>query len=94
MELLHAWHGPACRRDADGRPEAERRSGPGGAVEWLPLGAGSQHDWENAIRNTLAIERRRYLCVFGWNIIKDLPDATRAITAVLAAGAGGNHAGG
>jgi len=54
-----------------------------GAVEWLPLGAGSQQDWERAFRNTLAMERCRYLCVFHWKLIKDNQDATKAITATL-----------
>jgi hypothetical protein len=59
-----------------------------GAVEWLPLGAGAQQDWEKAFHNTLAIQRCRYLCVFHWGLIKDSRDATRAISAVLATAGG------
>ena len=79
-------HGMDPRGDATAMAALKRSDAPyWGAVEWLPLGAGSQQDWEKALRNTLAIGRCRYLCVFGWNIIKDLPDATRAVTAVLSA---------
>jgi hypothetical protein len=81
-------HGMNPRNDATAMDALRRSDAPSwGAVEWLPLGAGSQRDWEVAFRSTLTIERCRYLCVFHWKLIKDVQDATKAITVVLDKGA-------
>jgi hypothetical protein len=77
-------HGMNPRGDATAMEALKASDAPfWGAVEWLPLGAGSQRDWETAFRNTLAIERCRYLCIFHWKLIKDTQDATRSINAFL-----------
>ena len=57
------------------------------AVEWLPLGVRTQHDWENAFAATLSIPRCRYLSIFNWQSIAERTNAKSAITAVLQAGA-------
>ena len=87
-------HGMNPRGDATTMAALDKSDAPyWGAVEWLPLGAASQQDWEESFRNTLAVARCRYLCVFHWKIIKDLPYATKAVTAVLtAAGDDNDHA--
>ncbi len=77
-------HGMNPRGDATPMAALKTSDAPyWGAVEWLPMGAGSQQDWERAFRNTFSIERCRYLCVFHWQIIKDWQDATKAVTACL-----------
>lgn len=79
-------HGVNPRDDATAMAALKTSDAPyWGAVEWLPLGAGSQQDWEKAFHNTLSIERCRYLCIFHWKIINNLQHATKAITAVLTA---------
>mgnify|MGYP000973148321 CR=1 FL=1 len=79
-------HGMNPRGDATAIAALSRSDAPfWSAVEWLPLGAGSQQDWERAFHNTFSVERCRSLCLFHWKLIKDNPDATQAINAVLRA---------
>lgn len=56
-----------------------------GAVEWLPVGAGTAEAWESAIRTTLAADRCRYLCAYNWRKIADNQPALAAIRAALTA---------
>jgi hypothetical protein len=84
-------HGMNPRGDETAMAALKRSDAPyWGAVEWLPMGAGSQQDWEKAFHNTFSVERCRYLCIFHWLIIKDQRDATKAITAILTAAGAGN----
>ncbi len=68
------------------------------AVEWLPVYIRTREEWESALRNTLAAEGCRYLCIFNWRGIRENADTLAAITAVLeqphgAAGAAGMASG-
>ncbi len=56
-----------------------------GAVEWLPVGAGTADTWRSAIDATLAIDRCRYLCVYNWRHIADNPTALEGLRAALGA---------
>lgn len=41
------------------------------ATEWLPIGARTSEDWTMAIRNTLATDRCRYVCIYNWRKVKE-----------------------
>jgi hypothetical protein len=80
-------YGPDPRADTTAMAALKASDAPyWGAVEWLPVGANTQQDWEDALCNTLFAARCRYLCVFNWRSIQDRPNATKAVTAVLTAG--------
>ena len=40
------------------------------ATEWLPIGARTADDWKSALRNTLATDRCRYVCIYNWRKVK------------------------
>jgi len=53
------------------------------AAEWLLLGPHETGRWREALTNTLAGPRCRYVCVFNWESIRDRPqdlDAIRELT--------------
>ncbi len=54
------------------------------AVEWLPVGARTDDEWLAAIRNTLAIDRCRYLCIYNWRQLKSNTVAIEGIRRALA----------
>jgi hypothetical protein len=54
------------------------------AVEWLPIGARTDDDWQAAIRNTLAIDRCRYVCIYNWRQLKSNAVAIEGIRRALA----------
>jgi hypothetical protein len=54
-----------------------------GAVEWLPVGAKTAHDWRAAARATLAAERCRYLCLYNWRTVAKNSEAVFGLGAAL-----------
>lgn len=56
-----------------------------GAVEWLPVGAGTAQAWAAAVRTTLGADRCRYLCAYNWRKIANNKPALAGIRATLAA---------
>jgi hypothetical protein len=54
-----------------------------GAVEWLPVGAGTPEKWASAIRATLGAARCRYLCIYNWRKIEGNQPALAGIRRVL-----------
>jgi hypothetical protein len=54
------------------------------AVEWLPIGARTDDEWHSAIRNTLAIDRCRYVCIYNWRQLKSNAVAIEGIRSALA----------
>lgn len=42
-----------------------------GAVEWLYIGEDTQEQWTSAIKNTLSVNKLKYMCIYNWNGIKD-----------------------
>lgn len=54
-----------------------------GAVEWLPVGAGSGEAWRDAIHSTLSLPGCRYLCIYNWRGISKKPEVLRAIGSSL-----------
>ncbi|HCF96226.1 MAG TPA: hypothetical protein DEW46_14300 [Verrucomicrobia bacterium] len=49
------------------------------ATEWLLHGTEATEAWRNALSNTLADPRCRYVCIFNWESIRDNPGAQQAI---------------
>jgi hypothetical protein len=54
------------------------------ATEWLPIGARTADDWRAALRNTLAADRCRYVCIYNWRKVKDDAVAQAGIRSALA----------
>jgi hypothetical protein len=54
------------------------------ATEWLPIGARTADDWKAALRDTLAIGRCRYVCVYNWRKVKTDAVALEGIRQALA----------
>jgi hypothetical protein len=54
------------------------------ATEWLPIGAKTSKDWYMALRNTLATDRCRYVCIYNWRKVKTDAVALEGIRHVLA----------
>jgi hypothetical protein len=55
------------------------------AVEWYPHSTRSASDWEQAIRNTLTIDRCRYVGIYNWRDVAKNPAAQDGIRASLQA---------
>lgn len=53
------------------------------AVEWYPHSARTTSDWEQAICNTLSIDRCRYVGIYNWRDVTKNPAAQDGIRAVL-----------
>jgi hypothetical protein len=53
-----------------------------GAVEWLYEGNGTQA-WSSAIKNTLAIGKIRYLCIYNWSGVKNNMNCITAIKEII-----------
>jgi len=56
-----------------------------GAVEWLPVGAGTADKWREAMEATLAVPRCRYLCIYNWRHVDGNAAALDAIGGILGA---------
>ena len=54
-----------------------------GAVEWLPMGAITQTEWDESFQNSLAIPRLRYIQVRNWRSIKNNQKAIKAIQNII-----------
>ncbi len=53
------------------------------AVEWLFQGRHDTQDWSNALKNTLADPKCRYVCIYNWSSIKDNKAAIDGIGALM-----------
>jgi hypothetical protein len=53
------------------------------ATEWLPIGARTADDWKSALRNTLATDRCRYVCIYNWRKVKTDAVAREGIRGAL-----------
>jgi hypothetical protein len=54
------------------------------AAEWLPVGARTSDQWHAAIRNTLSVDRCRYVCIYNWRQLKSNAIAIEGIRRALA----------
>jgi hypothetical protein len=52
-------------------------------AEWLPIGARTSGDWKMALRDTLAIDRCRYVCIYNWRKVKEDTIAREGIRGAL-----------
>lgn len=57
------------------------------ATEWLYQGPNEVKSWRQALENTLADRRCRYLCIFNWESIQHNESALEALRQTLAASA-------
>ena len=58
------------------------------ATEWLYQGRREAKDWRQALENTLADPRCRYLCIYNWDGIQDNLPALEAIRETISASKG------
>lgn len=54
------------------------------AAEWLPMGARTAEEWHESLRNTLSIDRCRYVCIYNWRQLKSNAAAREGIRLELA----------
>lgn len=83
-----AWsfyqHAADPRKDAGVQRNLARSDAPHwAATEWLLLGARDAAAWHQALANTLADPRCRYVCIFNWESLRDNEHALEAITALV-----------
>lgn len=72
-------------KDIGAQRNVERSDAPyWAAAEWLYWGSWERKPWKQALRNTLADPRSRFVCIFNWEGIHDKPDVVRAIEEVIA----------
>ena len=57
------------------------------ATEWLLQGTEDTAAWRNALANTLADPRCRYVCIFNWESIRSSEAVLKAITELTNASA-------
>jgi hypothetical protein len=50
-----------------------------GAVEWLYMGEHTQDQWTSAIKNSLSVNKLKYMCIYNWRDIKNNSNAISAI---------------
>jgi hypothetical protein len=55
------------------------------ATEWLLQGTQETAAWHNALANTLADPRCRYICIFNWESIRSSESVQQAITELVEA---------
>jgi hypothetical protein len=53
-------------------------------TEWLPIGAKTSDNWRDSLRNALAIDRCRYVCIYNWRNVKSDAVALEGIRRALA----------
>jgi len=54
-----------------------------GAVEWMLMDSTDAVAWRNAIKCTLSDPQCRYMCIYNWSGIKDIPGAVDAIRRIV-----------
>lgn len=73
-------HAPDPGQDSGVQRNLARSNAPyWAATEWLLHGTEATEAWRNALSNTLADPRCRYVCIFNWESILDNPGAQQAI---------------
>jgi len=55
------------------------------AVEWLFQGPRQSAPWRQALANTLALSRCRYLCIYNWEGVRDSKEIIQAVHQILQA---------
>ena len=79
-------HAADPRKDAGVRKALKRSDAPfWAATEWLLQGPREVKPWRQALENTLADPRCRYVCIFNWEGIRDSEPILEAIRQTLAA---------
>jgi hypothetical protein len=79
-----AWsfyqHASDPRKDRGVKRNIERSDAPWwAATEWLLMGVHDKTAWNDALRNTLADRRCKYVCIFNWESIRSSPAPLEAI---------------
>jgi hypothetical protein len=77
-------HAADPRKDTGVQGVLSRSDAPGwAAVEWLYQGRNETASWADALKNTLADPRCRYVCIYNWGNVRDNPVAQAAIRQVI-----------
>lgn len=76
-------HAQNPREDSGVQKALAKTNGPAwAAVEWLFLGPRETQPWKNALQNTLADPRCRFVCIYNWESIKSSSPVLEAIQQV------------